>query len=141
MLRYINHRFHCGTISFQIPDGFYFNSEPGEESDNTLNLCDPDETFTLELRVEEDCDGSAVELESVINDLAPTVVYPIAPLTINGLSGHHVTYRNRRTQYYEAWFDMADDASFSLIISTAGDILDIDAAAIVTAIDPRPEAE
>ena len=38
-------------------------------------------------------------------------------------------------------YGMADDASFSLIISTAGDILDIDAAAIVTAIDPRPEAE
>lgn len=38
-------------------------------------------------------------------------------------------------------YGMADDAAFSLIISTAGDMLDIDAAAIVTAIDPRPEAK
>lgn len=38
-------------------------------------------------------------------------------------------------------FEKGWDAAFSLIISTAGDILDIDAAAIITAIDPRPEAE
>lgn len=141
MLRYINHRFHCGGISFQIPDGYYFDSTPGEESENTIHLCAPDESYGIEIRVEEDCDGSEAELESVISDLTPTIVYPIAPLVVNGLCGHHTTYRNRRTQYYEAWFDMEDGVALSVVVETKGDILDVDAAALVAAIDPRPETE
>lgn len=141
MLQYINHRFHFGGISFKIPDGYFLDSTYGEESDNTIHLYSPDESFALELRVQEDCDGSAAELESVISDLTPTVVYPIAPLAVNGLSGHHATYRNRRTQYYEAWFDIENDTALSVVVETKGDILDVDAAALIAAVDPRPEIE
>ena len=141
MLQYINHRFYCRGISFQIPDGYFLDSTPGEESDNTIRLYAPDESFAVELRVEEDCDGSQAELASVIHDLTPTVVYPIAPITVNGLSGHHATYRNRRTQYYEVWFDIDDGVALSLVVETKGDILDVDANTLVTSVDPRPEIE
>ena len=141
MLQYKNHRVHFEGVSFQIPDGFFLDSTYGEESDNTIHLYSSDETFTLELRVEEDCDGAEAELESVISDLSPTVVYPIAPITVNGLSGHHATYRNRRTQYYEAWFDVDDGVALSMVVETKGDILNVDAKALVAAVDPRPENE
>ena len=141
MLQYINHRFHFEGISFQIPDNYFLDSTPGEESENTIHLCAPDESYGVEIRVEEDCDGSEAELASVISDLTPTVVYPIAPLVINGLCGHHATYRNRRTQYYEAWFDIDDGVALSVVVETKGDILDVDAAALIAGIDPRPENE
>ena len=141
MLQYINHRFHFEGISFQIPDNYFLDSTPGEESENTIHLCAPDESYGVEIWVEEDCDGSEAELASVISDLTPTVVYPIAPLVINGLCGHHATYRNRRTQYYEAWFDIDDGIALSVVVETKGDILDVDAAALIAGIDPRPENE
>ena len=139
MLQYIKHRFHFEGISFQIPDGFYLDSTFGEESDNTIHLYSSDESFALELRVQEDCDGSEAELASVISDLTPTVVYPIAPLVINGLCGHHATYRNRRTQYYETWFDIDDGIALSVVVETKGDIPNVDAVALIAGIDPRAE--
>lgn len=137
MLQYKNHRFHFGPISFQIPDDFILAPGDGTSIAETLRLYAPDQSFILELRVEEDCMTSALELDSVIHDLEPTVVHPIEPLTVNGLHGHHATYRCRRTQYYEAWFDMEKGRALNLIIETHGDILAVDTAAVLAAVDPR----
>lgn len=137
MLQYKNHRFYWEGISFQIPEGFFFDPVEGCDVLNAIRLFAPDESFTLELRMEEDCMGSEQELASVIHDLEPALVYPIAPLTVNGLQGHHATYRCRRTQYYEAWLEIGEGNALSLIIETHGDILDIDTAAVVAAVDPR----
>lgn len=140
MYLYKNHRFHCDGASFEIPDGFYFDSETNEDTPNLLKIVAPDESYTVEVRIEEDCDGTDEELASVIDDLSPEVVYPVAPLLMNGLAGHHATYRNRRTQYYEAHFGLPDGTTHLLIlISTAGDILDVDTAALMAAIAPRAE--
>ncbi len=140
MLLYKSHRFHCNGASFEIPDGFYFDSETGDDTPNQIKFVAPDEYYEVEIRVEEDCDGTDEELASVIHDLSPEVVYPIAPLLMNGLAGHHVTYRNRRTQYYEARFALADGTSQLMVLaSTAGDILNVDTAALMAGVDPRAE--
>ena len=118
MLRYTNQRFHYGNISFRIPDGYFLSAVPGRESDNSIILYSSDQSFSLELWLEEDCDGSKEELAAVIHDLDATVVYPIAPIMVNGLSGHHATYRGLRTQYYEAWFDVDATAALSMIVET-----------------------
>lgn len=136
MLQYKNNRFHWEGISFQIPEGFFFDPIEGCDVLNTIRLFAPDDSFTLELRIEEDCLGSDLELASVIRDLEPTMVYPIASLNINDLQGHHATYRCRRRQYYEAWFDIGEERALRLIIETRGDILDVDTAVLVAAVDP-----
>ena len=141
MLQYNNHRFHCGPISFQIPEGFILAPGDGTSFAETLRLYAPDESFTLELRVEEDCMASVLELASVIHDLEPTVVYPIESLSVNGLHGYHAAYRCRRTQYYEAWFDMEKGRALNLIIKTHGDILAVDTAAVFAAVDPRLQGD
>lgn len=138
MLQYKSHRFHWSGISFQIPDGFFFDSIEGSDTINTIRLFAPDNSFTLELRIEEDCLGSELELTSVIYDLEPVLLYPIAQLTVNGLRGHHTTYRCRRRQYYEAWFDIGENTALSLIIETCGDILDINTTTVLLDIDPQP---
>lgn len=141
MLQYVNHRFHSKGVSFQIPDGYFLNSEPGEEKDDMLYLYAPDKSFHVMMQIEEDCDGSADELETVLDDMAATVVYPISPVAVNGLSGHHTTYRTKRTQYYEVWFDISVGVALSIVIETYGDIMDIDTAAVIAAIDPRPDSK
>lgn len=137
MLQYKKHRFYWGLISFQIPEGFFFDPVEGTDVLNTIRLFAPDDSFTLELRIEKDCAGLELELASAIHDLEPALVYPIAPLTINGLPGSHATYRCRRIQCYEAWFEIGEGTALSLIIETHGDILDIDTAALVAAVDPK----
>ena len=139
MFQYKNHRFHFGGVSFQIPDGYFFNSEPGGESDNFIQLYAPDQTFTVDIRIEKDCDEVIAELQSVLDDLDPTIVYPPAPLQMNGLTGCHATYRNRRSQSYEAWFELGSETALSMTLTTPGNILDIDTAAVLSAIDPRAD--
>ena len=137
MLQYKNHRFYWRRISFQIPEGFFFDPVEGDDAAEALQFFSPDDSFTLELRIEEDCMGSEGELASVIHDLEPTVVYPIAPLTVNGLQGHHAAYRCRRAQYYEAWFDIGDGSALRLIIKTRDDIRGVDTAAVVADVNLR----
>lgn len=132
---------YCREISFQIPDGYFLNFDPEMVGDNGVRLYSPDQSYTVELRLEEDCDGSARELTAIIQDLQPTVVYSLAPLTVNNVSGHHTTYRGLRHQHYEAWFDVDGTTALSLVVETQGDILKIDTAALVAAVDPRLETE
>lgn len=141
MLQYKNHRFHHELISFQIPEGFFLDSRPELLANNSIRLYATDESFSLELRVEMDCDSAEQELASVIHDMEPTVIYNVAPLTVNGLRGHYATFRCQRTQYYEAWFDLEEGTAFSIVVETHGDILAVDTAAVVAAIDLSPRSE
>lgn len=56
-------------------------------------------------------------------------------------SGHHATYRGRRHEYYEAWFDVDDTTALSLVVETRGDILEIDTVTLVAEVDPKCEIE
>ncbi|MBQ4624317.1 MAG: hypothetical protein IJB51_07240 [Clostridia bacterium] len=139
MLHYVNHRLIGGGVSFQIPDGYFIDLVPGIEFDNGVRLLSPDESFSVELRVEEDCEGAVKELTSVLNDLEPVEICSVEPITMNGLSGYHATYRCLRYQFYEAWFDVDKTTALSLAVETQGDIMDIDVGAIVADVDPRVE--
>lgn len=139
VLRYVNHRFIGRGVSFQIPDGYFIDLVPGIEIDNGVRLLSPDESFSVELRVEEDCEGAVKELSSVLNDLEPVEICSVGPIAINELSGYHATYRCLRHQYYEAWFDVDETIALSLVVETQGDIMDIDVATIVAVVDPRLE--
>ena len=139
MFRYKNHRFYYDNISFQIPDGFFLDANPDEDTDDYLKLVAPDESYDIDIRFEQDCMDAKSELESVIHDLKAEILRPVAPICMNGLTGYHSTYRDKRTQYYEAWFDIEDSFTLDVIISTRGNILTIDADAVIAAIDPRRE--
>lgn len=139
MFQYKNHRFHFGGVSFQIPDGYFLNSEPGGVTDNFIQLYSPDHSLTVDIRVERDIDGVQAELQRMLDEFESIIAHPIAPLQINGLNGCHVTYLNRRSQTYEAWFELDAENALTLVLNTPGSILDIDTAALVAAIDPRAE--
>jgi hypothetical protein len=139
MFQYKNHRFHFGGISFQIPDGYFFDSGRKDEGDILFRLHAPDQSFAIDVRIEMDLDGILTEMQNMLDDFGSDIVYPPAPLQMNGLHGYHTTYRNRRSQSYEAWFDLGAENALSLTLTTRSNILDIDTAAVLAAIDPRAE--
>jgi len=141
MFRYQNHRFYCSCFSYQIPDGYFIDTNPDEDSDDYMKLVSPDKSFSMDIRLEQNCKCSNAELASIIHDITATIDYPITSIELNGLHGHHAIYRTKQSQYYEARFDLPDDQSLCLLIIATDDILSIDTAAIVTAIAPRLEIE
>jgi len=141
MFRYQNHRFYCSCFSYQIPDRFFIDTNPDEDTDDYMQLVSPDESFSVDIRLEQNCKRSNNELASIIHDMTATIEYPIAPIELNGLHGHHATYRTNQSQYYEARFDLPDNQSLCLLIVTGSDILSIDTTAVVAAIAPRFERE
>lgn len=141
MFRYLNHRFHWNNFSFQIPDGFYLDSEPGEESDNFLWLWFPNGKYALTLHVLNDCSDTKSELESVIADMTPEWSSPIEPITVNGFHGHHAAYHQCHPHYYEVWLQIADSAAFNIVMENPNGVLDADTAAVIAAIDPRLDQE
>lgn len=137
MLCYKNHRFHHRQVSFQIPEGFYIDTEPELVSDNSLHLYSPDMLYRLDLQIVTTSNGSSEELASVLRDMKHTLVRPTLLLSINGLTGVHAAYRSEGTQYYEAWLDIATGVSMLILVSSKLSIEKIDTAAIVAAVDPR----
>lgn len=137
MLLYKNHRFHFANVSFQIPEGYFLDTDPEENANNCIRLWDPDKRYSVEIRVDDNTRGSEMELAYVLQGMNPRILNPIRPTTINGLSGHHATYRNTRTQYYEIWLDIDADVALLILVVTKEDILKLDVASVISAIDPR----
>ena len=141
MLSYKKHRLNPGQVSFQIPEGYYIDTDPELVSDNSLHLYSPDMLHRLDLQIVTTSKGSSEELASVLRDMKHTLVRPISLLFINGLTGVHAAYRSEGTQYYEAWLDIAKGVSMLILVSSKWSIEKIDTAAIVAAVDPRLSIE
>ena len=116
MLIYANGRLHYKKFSFAILENFYLKSETDGEADNFITLVSPDESFSVDLSIIENSEGAYEELVSVIEDMVPSIVYPISPISINGIHGYHATYSTKRTQYYEEWLDIESGLTFNFFI-------------------------
>lgn len=141
MLRYKNHRFHYGKVSFQIPEGYFIDTAPELISDNFLHLYAPDMSFFIDIHVYTESKDSTAELSSVLRDMKHTLAHPVSIISINGLTGVHAAYRAQGTQYYEAWLDVEKDVTLLILLSAKSHIEKIDTASIVAAIDPRLTVE
>lgn len=139
MFQYKNHRFHFGGVSFRIPDGYFFDSGRKDEDDIFFRLHAPNFLFSVDIRIEKDTDGVMDELQRLLDELDPAIIYPPEPLLMNGLHGCHTAYRNRRSECYEAWFELDSENALTIVITTRGYILSVDTATVLTEIDPRAE--
>ena len=122
-------------ISFKIPRNYTIDIR--NSSEDCFRLIPPEADFILELRAERDIDGTEAELQSILEDMEPVILRPVSPLTLNGLSGHHAVYSGRRFQYYAAWLTSLPSAALSITVTSEGNILDMDTAALLAALDPK----
>lgn len=121
MLLFKNGRFYSEKVSFIIPDGFYFEDDPDVIDEYGLCAWDPKKEFLFCWRFCEDCMGTARELESwFLPDCGMVPLSEIAPIQINGLSGHRVFYRTRQAQYYEARFALEEGRELVLLVEGQG---------------------
>jgi len=136
MFQYQNHRFYWEQkVSFQIPDGYFFDSEPGEESDNFMRLWSPDEDFSVWIYVTEDCVDTEEAILDVLEDIEPKWNSEIQPISVDGLQGHHAFYYMSSPQYYEAWLQIDCDKALTIIIESEHELLDVDTQLVMKAID------
>lgn len=141
MFRYHNHRFYWNNISFQIPDGFYFDCDPETPGRNTLWLLSSDLDFHISIDVQKHSVDTLEALRNVIIDMMPECIAPIAPITVNGLHGHHASYRLIRPRYYEMFLDLGCGELLNIVIWGTNDIVYSKTAATIAALDLRMEQE
>lgn len=127
MLLYKDGWFYGEKVSFQIPDGFYFENDPDMTGEYGFCAWGPKRKTLFCWRFYEDCAGSAEELRTWFSPDSGTVpLSGIIPIKIHGLTGHYALYRTRREQYYEARFDLGEGEEFVLLVELReGDIRDI----------------
>ena len=131
MFRYLNHRFHWNNISFQIPDGYYLDSDPEMPDKNSIWLISPTLDFRVSITITTCSEDTLSALSASISDMNPELIAPIAPISVSGLRGHHASYRLIRPRYYEVYLDLGHGELLNIVMwSTDDSIYDKTAKAI-----------
>ena len=139
MFQYLNHRFHWNNISFQIPDGFYLDSDPEMPDKNTIRLVSPNLDFHISITILNGGEDTRTVLSDSITDMMPKSVSPIAPISINGLHGHHASFRLTRSRYYEILLALNCDALLDIVMWSTDDSLYDQTAATIAVLDFQRE--
>lgn len=85
MFCYKNHRLNVHKVSFQIPDGYFINTEPGMEADNFIRLESPGHDHIVDVRFYRDCASPEEELASVMEGMNATTLM-LRPILLYGSS-------------------------------------------------------
>jgi len=110
MLLYENGCFHVGGVSFVILNGFFLKTDPELCLSDGILLYSPDKSYSIELGIVRQEKGTKEFLMDFLSDMEELqVIEPISRVELNGLYGHHVTYKAGRTAYYEARFMIPED--------------------------------
>lgn len=123
MLQYMQGRFHLAGASFAMPEGFLIEPTPLEPTDNGFVLFSPDDKYVLTISFSKDSEPTDAVLNSLFSkEYGLEPFQPIAPIEINGLSGHYALYHGGRDQYYEARFQLEDNWNLVILIRTEPEI-------------------
>ena len=139
MFHYLNHRFHWNNISFQIPDGYYLDSDPEMPDKNSIWLISPTLDFRVAITIMASSEDTISALSASISDMKPALIAPIAPFSISTLGGHHASYRLIRPRYYEAYLDLGLGELLNILIWSYDDSIYTKTAGIIASLDFRTE--
>ena len=123
MFRYLNHRFHRNNISFQIPDGYYLDSDPEMPEKNSVWLISPNLDFHIAIAITTDSGDTRSALSHSISDMNTKCVTPIEPLSLSGLQCHHASYHLTRSRYYEVYLELGRSELLNIVMRSANDSL------------------
>ena len=119
MLLYKNHRFCCEGVSFQIPDGYYLETNYEESPEDTLHLWSADERIHLSIGIERETKDPLQELLFILRELEQCVVLekPTAVM-YGGLRGFSAAYKSGDTRYWETHLGISGigDAQIEMVI-------------------------
>ena len=139
MFRYLNHRFHWNNISFQIPDSYYFDSDPELPDKNAMWLVAPGRDFHISINIVPRGGDTLAALSDVIIEMIPDkCISPIKEISVNGLHGHHASYALARSRYYEIFLDFGS-GMLNIVIWGSDDSVYDKTSAAIAALDLRSE--
>jgi len=118
MIRCQNGRFYTHGVSFTIPDGFHLETEPEFVYQFGLGAWVPDKSCYVEWTVEDNCLGTEKELVSLFQE--PSNAIPLSEIqsvSVNGLSGHQVTYCKEQKFFLEVRLSLQKEAEFVFLAS------------------------
>lgn len=121
MLLFKDGCFHALGVCFSIPDGFILETEPNNTLQYGLGAWTPDEKLYVEWEIDQGCNGTYNELSELFSsDIGMLPITGITPVSVNGLSGHRVSYRNRNCKFFEVRLAVGPNTEISVTISGTG---------------------
>lgn len=107
-------------IEIRVPAGTFLENPEDREDFDGVTIRSHDGLYRMQWEVVEDVDESTEQgLVQLLEDMeSSSIVYPIAPITVNGLTGHCVAYDDSRCGNYEARFDLSEHRQILFYIVT-----------------------
>lgn len=119
MLYYKNGRFKMDSVSYQLPDGVYIDTEFKSVIATGFEIVDPNGRFRIHIKGENWEENSYDFFEEFIFPFGYDNLGQIEPIVNNGMKGHQLWYQDTKTNYLEYRFDLpkgGDHANISIII-------------------------
>ena len=109
MLYYKNGRFRMDSISYELPDGVYIDTEFQSVIATGFEIVDPEGKFRIHIKGEHWEENSCEFFEKVIFPFGYDRLGEIEPVENNGMQGHKLWYQDSKTNTLEYRFDLPEE--------------------------------
>ena len=109
MLYYKNGRFRMDSISYELPDGVYIDTEFQSVIATGFEIVDPEGKFPIHIKGEHWEENSYEFFEKVIFPFGYDRLGEIEPVENNGMQGYKLWYQDSKTNTLEYRFDMPEE--------------------------------
>ena len=117
MLRYIDGRFHVPGASFIIPSGFYLDTDPELSDDFGIHIEPRDGSCRFHITYHR-AYATDEGLREIISQFDTSyIIRDIAPIQLNGLTGHDALYGSKPDEYYEARFQLPGQNNLIVVVT------------------------
>ena len=109
MLYYKNGRFRMDSISYELPDGVYIDTEVQSVIATGFEIVDPEGKFRIHIKGEHWEENSYEFFEKVIFPFGYDRLGEIEPVENNGMQGYKLWYQDSKTNTLEYRFDLPEE--------------------------------
>ena len=109
MLYYKNGRFRMDSISYELPDGVYIDTEFQSIIATGFEIVDPEGKFRIHIKGEHWEENSYEFFEKVIFPFGYDRLGEIEPVENNGMQGYKLWYQDSKTNTLEYRFDLPEE--------------------------------
>lgn len=109
MLYYKNGRFRMDSISYELPDRVYIDTEFQSVIATGFEIVDPEGKFRIHIKGEHWEEDSYEFFEKVIFPFGYDRVGEIEPVENNGMQGYKLWYQDSKTNTLEYRFDLPEE--------------------------------
>ena len=106
MLYYKNGRFRMDSVSYELPEGVYIDTEFQSVIATGFEIVDPEGCFRIHIKGEHWDENSYEFFEKIIFPFGYERLGKIEPVENNGMHGYKLWYQDSKFNYVEYRFDL-----------------------------------